>query len=112
MESPLNWATNVVLAVDWNAEYSWKSTTAAIGSSSTELIIKRLRNILRKRLVVEFLSFVAEGFYQITLQNVYLSEGILFKNTIECLLLQYTSFFVLMSRGLRRTTKLQLISDK
>ena len=78
MESPLNWATNVVLAVDWNAEYSWKSTTAAIGSSYTELIIKKLRNILRKRSVVEFLFFVTEGFYQITLRNAYLSEVILF----------------------------------
>ena len=87
LESPLNWTINVVLAADWNAEYLWKSTTTVTGISSTELIIKKLRNISRKRHAVEFLFFVAKGFYQITLHNVYLSEKILFKNTIECLLL-------------------------
>ena len=93
LESLLNWAANVVLVGDWNAEYPWKSTTAAIGSSYTELITKKLRNISRKRPIIEFLFLVAEGFYHITLQNAYLSEVILFKNTIECLLLQYTIFF-------------------
>ena len=96
LESPLNWAINVVLADDWNVEYPWKSTKAAIGSSSTELIIKKLRNISRRRPVEEFLFFVVEGFYQITLRNVYLSEVILFKSTTECLLLQYTFLLVLM----------------
>ena len=42
LESLLNWAINVVLADGWNVEYPWKSTKAAIGSSSTELIIKKL----------------------------------------------------------------------
>ena len=64
LESLLNWAANVVLVGDWNAEYPWKSTTEAIGSSYTELITKKLRNISRKRPIIEFLFFVAEGFYQ------------------------------------------------
>ena len=58
LESPLNWAINVVLAADWDAEYLWKCTTTVTGISSTELITKRLRNISRKRHAVEFLFFL------------------------------------------------------